>query len=266
MPYTVYSVRYEEVDVPVSARDDRRADQARQRLVEFLNEGGHVLPGSLVERRTRCGKANCRCHAEPPELHGPYLQWSYTLQNKRFTRWFTPSRRSATGHGSKQPAGYANSSPNSSGWKSSARACRRMGDVKRSPDVRKGSHMAKSATKPRARDLRRDNFTRRWARVVSPLGPRWHRQLLRSCWEAHSSGRASLWTDEAATWVSSTQPVSNIIANSSHVDVIFLPYYLFMHFWLGASQSLWWMRLPSLVTGAGAVAALGLLARRWLHR
>jgi len=52
MPYTVYSVRYEEVDVPVSARDDRRADQARQRLVEFLNEGGHVLPGSLVERRT----------------------------------------------------------------------------------------------------------------------------------------------------------------------------------------------------------------------
>src|ERR1017187_6790090 len=92
MPYTVYSVRYEEVDVPVSARDDRRADQARQRLVEFLNEGGHVLPGSLVERRTRCGKANCRCHAEPPELHGPYLQWSYTLQNKRFTRWFTPEQ------------------------------------------------------------------------------------------------------------------------------------------------------------------------------
>ena len=92
MPYTVYSVRYEEVDVPVSARDDRRADQARQRLVEFLNEGGHVLPGSLVARRTRCGKANCRCHAEPPELHGPYLQWSYTLQNKRFTRWFTPEQ------------------------------------------------------------------------------------------------------------------------------------------------------------------------------
>ena len=92
MAYTVYSVRYEEVDVPVSARDDRRADQARQRLVDFLNEGGHVLPGSLVERRTRCGKANCRCHAEPPELHGPYLQWSYTLQNKRFTRWFTPEQ------------------------------------------------------------------------------------------------------------------------------------------------------------------------------
>jgi hypothetical protein len=76
----------------VSARDDRRADQARQRLVDFLGEGGHVLPGSLIERRTRCGKTNCRCRAEPPELHGPYLQWSYTVQNKRFTRWFTPDQ------------------------------------------------------------------------------------------------------------------------------------------------------------------------------
>ncbi len=77
-------------------------------------------------------------------------------------------------------------------------------------------------------------------------------------------GRASLSTDEAATWVNSTQPVSEIVRNSSHVDVMFLPYYLFMHFWLGLSQSLFWMRLPSLLTGAGAVLALGLLARRFL--
>ena len=33
--------------------------------------------------------ANCYCHAEPPELHGPYLQWSYTRENRRFTRWLT---------------------------------------------------------------------------------------------------------------------------------------------------------------------------------
>jgi len=71
----------------VSARDVKRAEQARRRLVEFLTQGDHVLPGSLVERTMRCGKANCRCHAEPPELHGPYLQWSYTRENKRFTRW-----------------------------------------------------------------------------------------------------------------------------------------------------------------------------------
>ena len=77
-------------------------------------------------------------------------------------------------------------------------------------------------------------------------------------------GRASMWTDEAATWFSSIQPVSGFVRNSAYVDVVFLPYYLFMHFWLGVSQSLWWMRLPSLLAGAATVEALVLLARRWL--
>ena len=73
-----------------------------------------------------------------------------------------------------------------------------------------------------------------------------------------------MWTDEAATWVNSIQPIHNIIRNSSYLDVMFLPYYLFMHLWLGVSQSLWWMRLPSLIIAAAAVEALVLLARRWL--
>lgn len=77
-------------------------------------------------------------------------------------------------------------------------------------------------------------------------------------------GRASLWTDEGATWINSTQPVAHIVRNSTHVDAMYLPYYLFMHLWLGVSQHLWWMRLPSLLAGAAAVAALGLLARRWM--
>ena len=34
---------------------------------------GLPLPGSLVERRTRCGNAGCHCHGDPPQLHGPYL-------------------------------------------------------------------------------------------------------------------------------------------------------------------------------------------------
>jgi mannosyltransferase len=77
-------------------------------------------------------------------------------------------------------------------------------------------------------------------------------------------GRASMWTDEAATWFSSVQPVSHFVGNSAYVDAVFLPYYLFMHFWLAISQTLWWMRLPSLLAGAATVEALVLLARRWL--
>lgn len=89
MSTTVYSVGHEKGDGQVSARDDRRAAQARERLVEFLTMAGPVLPGSLIERTMRCGKTNCHCHAEPPELHGPYLQWSYTRENRQFTRWLT---------------------------------------------------------------------------------------------------------------------------------------------------------------------------------
>ena len=74
---------------PMSAQDDRRARRARARLLDFLQHNDHVLPGSVIERTLRCGKANCRCHADPPVLHGPYVQWSYTRANKRFTRWLT---------------------------------------------------------------------------------------------------------------------------------------------------------------------------------
>jgi hypothetical protein len=81
------------VDAAVSARAERRAERARKKLIEFLAQDNHILPGSLVERAVRCGKANCRCHAEPPELHGPYLQWSYTRENKRFTRWLSTEQQ-----------------------------------------------------------------------------------------------------------------------------------------------------------------------------
>lgn len=77
------------MDATVSERDVQRVERARTKLIGLLAEGARILPGSLVERSVRCGKANCRCHAEPPELHGPYIQWSYTRENKRFTRWLS---------------------------------------------------------------------------------------------------------------------------------------------------------------------------------
>ena len=35
---------------------------------------GFALPGTLTEPMTRCGHPGCRCHADPPRLHGPYHQ------------------------------------------------------------------------------------------------------------------------------------------------------------------------------------------------
>ena len=48
---------------------------------------GFVRPGSLVRRFMPCGNAACRCMGKPPQLHGPYYQWSYKIAGKsRSTR------------------------------------------------------------------------------------------------------------------------------------------------------------------------------------
>jgi hypothetical protein len=47
---------------------------------------GLPLPGSLVERRTRCDNTGCHCHANPSQLHGPYLIWTRKVDNKTVTR------------------------------------------------------------------------------------------------------------------------------------------------------------------------------------
>ena len=91
----------------MSARPLRRADErAGARLRDELAEIDFALPGSVVERRMRCGKASCRCRADPPELHGPYLQWTRrgadgktvtrylsAEQLERYQSWFDNARR-----------------------------------------------------------------------------------------------------------------------------------------------------------------------------
>ena len=52
---------------------------------------GMVLPGSITERRTRCGRRNCACHADPPRLHGPYAEWTRKIGGKTVTRKLTPA-------------------------------------------------------------------------------------------------------------------------------------------------------------------------------
>ena len=48
-----------------------------------------VLPGTIAERRTRCGRPNCACHADPPRLHGPYRQWTRKIAGKTVSRCLT---------------------------------------------------------------------------------------------------------------------------------------------------------------------------------
>jgi hypothetical protein len=66
------------------------AERARaRRIARALAEIGFVLPGTLTERLTRCGRSNCRCHADPPVLHGPYHQWTRKVDGRTVTRLLT---------------------------------------------------------------------------------------------------------------------------------------------------------------------------------
>jgi hypothetical protein len=61
-------------------------------LISRLARTGPALPGTLIERTARCGKRNCRCHADPPRLHGPYWQWTRKHAGKTITITLTPDQ------------------------------------------------------------------------------------------------------------------------------------------------------------------------------
>jgi hypothetical protein len=63
---------------------------ARDRITAQLAAAGYALPGTLIVRAYACGKPNCRCHADPPRLHGPYAEWTRKIGGKTITRRLTP--------------------------------------------------------------------------------------------------------------------------------------------------------------------------------
>ena len=56
---------------------------------------GAALPGTLTVRSYACGKPRCRCHADPPLLHGPYAEWTRKIGGKTVTRRLTPEQLAA---------------------------------------------------------------------------------------------------------------------------------------------------------------------------
>ena len=71
----------------------RRQQQIAARLAEI----GFALPGTLLERYMSCGKAGCRCQADPPQLHGPYHQWTRRIAGKTRTRRLTDQQAATYG-------------------------------------------------------------------------------------------------------------------------------------------------------------------------
>jgi hypothetical protein len=68
------------------------AEHRQRQIADEIAGLGLCLPGSLVERRTRCGSPRCRCHSDPSQLHGPYPSWIRKAGAKTITRTLSPAQ------------------------------------------------------------------------------------------------------------------------------------------------------------------------------
>ncbi|MDA8440458.1 MAG: hypothetical protein M0Z51_16590 [Propionibacterium sp.] len=75
--------------MPQRNPQDKPWAATRAGLAAELAKIDGVLPGSVVRRHMRCGKPHCACKADPPTLHGPYIQWTRTIDGKTVTRFLT---------------------------------------------------------------------------------------------------------------------------------------------------------------------------------
>ena len=71
---------------------DRQLAEYEQRYRELaaqLPTIGLIHSGSITRRYTRCATPGCKCHADPPQPHGPYYQWTAKINGKTVTRRLT---------------------------------------------------------------------------------------------------------------------------------------------------------------------------------
>ena len=67
---------------------DTRFEMLKREILKL----GYVRPGSLVRRFMACGNPICRCLGRPPQLHGPYYQWTYKVKGKTRTLRLTEAQ------------------------------------------------------------------------------------------------------------------------------------------------------------------------------
>jgi 4-amino-4-deoxy-L-arabinose transferase-like glycosyltransferase len=78
---------------------------------------------------------------------------------------------------------------------------------------------------------------------------------------------SSMFADEGATLYSAHLSWANLWAQSQHVDLVLLPYYVLVHLWLMVSGSIQWVRALSLLAYFGTIVVVGWtglrIAGRW---
>jgi hypothetical protein len=74
------------MDVDTDGAEMAEGQHQYDALKHEVERLGFVRPGSVVRRFMPCGKPGCRCMADPPQLHGPYYEWSYKVRGKTVTK------------------------------------------------------------------------------------------------------------------------------------------------------------------------------------
>lgn len=78
----------------VALRASHRAEaRAIADEIARIARSGEVLPGSIVERETVCGKPSCACKKDPPRRHGPYFQWTRKVAAKTVGHYLSAEQR-----------------------------------------------------------------------------------------------------------------------------------------------------------------------------
>ncbi|MBI2705095.1 MAG: hypothetical protein HYX32_07390 [Actinobacteria bacterium] len=79
--------------MPNAKTPDRLAgyEHRYRELAEQLATIGLIHSGSVTRRYTHCANPGCKCHADPPQPHGPYDQWTAKINGKTVTRRLSPA-------------------------------------------------------------------------------------------------------------------------------------------------------------------------------
>ena len=61
----------------INKKDERASRRRIEHIRKKIASIDLACPGTLHERKKKCGRANCRCATDPKALHGPYFEWGW---------------------------------------------------------------------------------------------------------------------------------------------------------------------------------------------
>ena len=61
-------------------------------LAAAFSQPEPIRPGSLYERRMKCGQATCACQDDPKAAHGPYFTLTQKVGGKTRSRYIPPEQ------------------------------------------------------------------------------------------------------------------------------------------------------------------------------